>query len=606
MKISSVRLINFRNFRDATIHLNKSTLIIGANDIGKTNFLYALRILLDKTLSEADIEPRYSDFFAYADEVATQLSITLCLDELTDNVRSTFREHVNDDGQLYLHYEATLNPETGQLAYCIKVGSSEAHLEELRGRYYLRRLNLRYVNSNRSLKSFIKKEKVALLREAKERREEWEIESDTRLEGEVKDQLEEVNDRMQQMNYVARATEGLNEELGKLSFHHEQHKVVFEVASTDPGTLVNGARLASEINDLRIEVGGDGRNNQIFLSLWASRNRMEQNEGVVESVICAIEEPEAHLHPHQQRRLAQYLSNNLNTQVILTSHSPQIATKFAPGSIVRFRSCMRSTTAAGEGCTHIVESEFVNFGHRLDAIAAEVFFADVVFLVEGQSEVLFYKALARQLDLELDRYNISILMVDGVGFATYINLLKVLEIPFVVRTDNDVFKVPRTDPARYRLAGLQRGIKILNDWQGVDLRDSNVNHPDLAAHIPEFAQQEVEEIHQMPPHIQAAVESCISVLAEHNIFISEGDLEKDILATDLRTELEAYLESHDDEDLTLQRMQRQKATFMYHFLRHHESALSRLADSTLAFPLRRCIDLAKRTPQTADNDEADA
>lgn len=36
------------------------------------------------------------------------------------------------------------------------------------------------------------------------------------------------------------------------------------------------------------------------------------------------EEPGAYLHPHQQRELARYLSDVLNGQVILTSHSPYI------------------------------------------------------------------------------------------------------------------------------------------------------------------------------------------------------------------------------------------------------------------------------------------
>lgn len=34
-----------------------------SNDIGKSNLLYTLRILLDESLSEADLEPADSDFF---------------------------------------------------------------------------------------------------------------------------------------------------------------------------------------------------------------------------------------------------------------------------------------------------------------------------------------------------------------------------------------------------------------------------------------------------------------------------------------------------------------------------------------------------------------
>jgi putative ATP-dependent endonuclease of OLD family len=62
MILSTVELKGFRNFKNALINLKEKSLIIGANDVGKTNLIWALRLLLDKGLSEYDIEPRDSDF----------------------------------------------------------------------------------------------------------------------------------------------------------------------------------------------------------------------------------------------------------------------------------------------------------------------------------------------------------------------------------------------------------------------------------------------------------------------------------------------------------------------------------------------------------------
>ena len=42
MKIDRVILKGFRNYKDATINFNNNTLIIGENDVGKTNLIYAL------------------------------------------------------------------------------------------------------------------------------------------------------------------------------------------------------------------------------------------------------------------------------------------------------------------------------------------------------------------------------------------------------------------------------------------------------------------------------------------------------------------------------------------------------------------------------------
>ena len=101
MHISQVKLKGFRNFRDATINFAKKSLLIGSNDIGKSNLLYALRILLDKNLSEADLEPRDSDFYVFED--TNQFEILIEFKEVNEDcVLSKMREHVGDDARLIL------------------------------------------------------------------------------------------------------------------------------------------------------------------------------------------------------------------------------------------------------------------------------------------------------------------------------------------------------------------------------------------------------------------------------------------------------------------------------------------------------------------------
>ena len=56
MKIAWVRIEGFRNYDNETINLESKTLIIGSNDVGKTNLIYALRILFDKSISDSDLE----------------------------------------------------------------------------------------------------------------------------------------------------------------------------------------------------------------------------------------------------------------------------------------------------------------------------------------------------------------------------------------------------------------------------------------------------------------------------------------------------------------------------------------------------------------------
>jgi putative ATP-dependent endonuclease of OLD family len=39
---------NFRNFKDIEIELNDKNIVIGMNDVGKSNLLYALRLVFDR------------------------------------------------------------------------------------------------------------------------------------------------------------------------------------------------------------------------------------------------------------------------------------------------------------------------------------------------------------------------------------------------------------------------------------------------------------------------------------------------------------------------------------------------------------------------------
>ncbi|WP_261385075.1 AAA family ATPase [Vibrio metschnikovii] len=44
--ISKVRIENFRNFRELEIKTDRNMVIVGENKVGKSNFLFSLRLVL--------------------------------------------------------------------------------------------------------------------------------------------------------------------------------------------------------------------------------------------------------------------------------------------------------------------------------------------------------------------------------------------------------------------------------------------------------------------------------------------------------------------------------------------------------------------------------
>lgn len=574
MRLKTLYVKGFRNFKEVTVNLNEHSLMIGANDVGKTNLIYALRILLDRSLSDYDYELAESDFFAYED--TNEIIIRAYFDEITEGcLLARLPGKISDDGKLVLQYTAAID--NGKVEYQFYCGKSDSEddLKEIDSPFYRKYLNLKYISSRREFWSYINKTKKELLLQAKGNRSTDIIEADDTLYSEIEQKLQEVDSKIPQLSYVKNATEQLNKELDKLSIHNREQQIVFDTASTDVDRVIQNVSMTSKYGDKKLIIGGEGRINQIYLSLWASQNQLTEFSNEV-SIIC-IEEPEAYLHPHQQREVATYLGRILQGQVILSSHSPYIVSEFSPNSIIRlYKQNTHDTSVASDGCSKVIGEGIEDFGYRMSVIPAEAFFSDCVILVEGPSEMVFYKTLAKQIGIELDRLNISVLSVDGVSFPTYMKILNAMQIYWISRTDNDIMKVPRKE--EYRYAGIERCISFLLNY----CNHSTTDKTTIEKHKAKLRFKNRDDI---STDTQDAVMNIAKILENYDILLAKEGLEEDLYNSPLQDDLKEFYGKELSRDEIIAKMKDRKAINIYEFLKKKKSCLVKLKEDALALPL---------------------
>lgn len=125
--------------------------------------------------------------------------------------------------------------------------------------------------------------------------------------------------------------------------------------------------------------------------------------------IIAVDEPETHLHPLAQRRMARLLGSRTHQSIIAT-HSSAVLTNFDPLDVVAL---------AGTGLRQLSRAPFADDPQAASAWwtspALEPLTANAVILVEGRTDVTIVESVALLLGHDLDRLGVAVAQVDGSG-----------------------------------------------------------------------------------------------------------------------------------------------------------------------------------------------
>lgn len=97
MKISSVRIENFRSFKDETIFFNDYSCMVGPNGSGKSSILQALNVFFRDTYSSrTSVNELYEEDF-HKKNISEHIKITVIFVELSDEAKESFKDYYRQE-----------------------------------------------------------------------------------------------------------------------------------------------------------------------------------------------------------------------------------------------------------------------------------------------------------------------------------------------------------------------------------------------------------------------------------------------------------------------------------------------------------------------------
>jgi putative ATP-dependent endonuclease of OLD family len=471
MHLSQIDIRNFRNFKHSTTSLSPTAVVVGENKVGKTNLLEALRLVLDPSLPDTRRFLHAEDFWDGLDRPfgghVVEVSVDIAGFDTDKAAQAVLADSLIQAKPMVARFTYQFRPRPtvtspggdareDDYEFVVFGGIDEKNRVGSDVRQWV---SLMLLLALRDAESEMQSWRRSPLRPLLER-----LSLDPEHLAKILQDLESATDALldeQPVQELAvEITERVSEMVGKL--HGIDARLGF--VSTQSEHLLRSVRLFVDGDKSRpLTQESLGAANVLFLALLMLEIDARKRAQETVSTILAIEEPEAHLHPHVQRLVFRYFLRR-NAPLIVTTHSPHIASVTPLSSLV----VLRSTKSDGSRALttrdlNLNETQIADLERYLDVTRAEILFARGVILVEGAAELFLVPAFARGMGVDLDRLGITVCSVHGTDFTPYWRLLsdKGLDTPCVVVTDGD----PRERDGGIVYLGINRGERLVHVLQ---------------------------------------------------------------------------------------------------------------------------------------------
>ena len=192
---------------------------------------------------------------------------------------------------------------------------------------------------------------------------------------------------------------------------------------------------------------------------WRSQQAMQEHNSV--HTFLALEEPEAHLHPHAQRALYSQVQA-MQAQVMVSTHSSYFASQAKLGQLRLFRKDGAASKVCSLDISNLSRDNVQKLENRIMVTRGDLLFSSALLLFEGETEEAALPVFAeRYWGNSIHQLGLSFVPVGGNDYFPFIWLAKSLEIPWFILSDAESQPLHMLKSSLCK-AGFPNGLQLAN------------------------------------------------------------------------------------------------------------------------------------------------